>query len=125
MSDYDFERFYTLLRTLYPNRAALGSAEAKLAWKYVTEPYGYDACKGALLAHTRTSKHFPDPADITGGLLPEKPPTPKESGALTEQEALQNVRTAAKIRGWFMPEPLTAREAFAWYREMANAAVPD
>lgn len=120
MTKQDFEKFYSLLRALYPNRKQLDSKQAQTAWWYVVEPYGYDACKSALLLHARASKHFPDPADVTADLPPEntaKKTNERVTEAVDEAGYIGNVEGYARVTGVRCPVFASAQEADRWWRQ--------
>lgn len=72
-------KLFTLLKQFYPNKNI--SAEMRLAWEIVFEPYAYEDVKAAAVAYVRKSKFFPDVADLTVGLaMQEEQPKKAKDG---------------------------------------------
>lgn len=72
MQSEDFEKIWTLYRTLFPASAAkIRSENMKMVWRVALSPYGMDDVVEASMAWARKNKFFPDIADITGALAPE------------------------------------------------------
>ena len=64
------QKIYTLLSKFFPNAKQLKDRSTLTAWGLILENYTYDDVKTAVLRYAAKNKFFPDPADITGSLLP-------------------------------------------------------
>lgn len=70
----EFEKLWTLLKEVYKNAAAIKSENTKTIWQYALQPYRMEDVREAIMDHIRTSKFFPDIADLTSGLAVEEQP---------------------------------------------------
>lgn len=64
-------KLFTLLKQFYQSKNI--TAEMRLAWELVLEPYSYADVKAAAVAYVRKNKFFPDIADLTAGLSENTP----------------------------------------------------
>ena len=77
----EFEKIWTLYRTLFPaSTARLNSVNTRKVWEAALEPYRMEDVASASIHWARKNKFFPDIADITGDLRPIEVPdsTPRE-----------------------------------------------
>ena len=71
MQAEEFEKIWTLYRTLFPAASArISSPNVKMTWQVALAPYAMDDVVDASMEWARRSKFFPDIADITSALTP-------------------------------------------------------
>ena len=72
MQTEEFEKIWTLYRTLFPASAAkVKSENVKMVWRVALAPFAMDDVVEASMNWARRNKFFPDIADITGSLAME------------------------------------------------------
>ena len=77
MQAEEFEKVWTLYRTLFPAASArISSPNVKMTWQVALSPYAMDDVVNASMEWARKNKFLPDIADITGGLHREIPEGP-------------------------------------------------
>lgn len=85
MQTEEFEKIWTLYRTLFPASAAkLKSENIRMVWRVALAPFAMDDVVEASMNWARRNKFFPDIADITGGLAMETKSAAGEDAAAPE-----------------------------------------
>lgn len=73
MTREEFDKLWGALASFWPKEKL--TKQRKGAWMLALEPFQYDGVRENILAYARSGKgnYFPDVADMTRGLVEEKP----------------------------------------------------
>ncbi len=89
MTRDEIRKVFELLAAYYPSAKQLKTPNGQAAWMLVLERFPYEPVKNAVVEYAAKHKFFPDVADITAAIEPERPSAPKP-GKL-ELEAIERI----------------------------------
>lgn len=92
MQAEEFEKVWTLYRTLFPAASArISNPNVKTTWQVALSPYAMDDVVNASMEWARKNKFLPDIADITGNLPRQIPPAQPLEDASHSAESVESV----------------------------------
>ena len=117
MSNDEFTKIWTLMTSLWPAAAAKKNKINLAVWKKGLADFTMQDVSDRVMSYAKSSKFFPDLADITKGLEPIR-----VTQDAVERAILNNAKVYAKAKRIKAPEFANGAEAMAWFREMETGA---